>query len=233
MKKLKSIALVALFMSTSLFVSCSSDTDNPTNEETPEVSTGDYWPTAIGNQWVLNQGGSETTMKIISSEKINGETYFKFDKFFSANTDVTASATASLKKVQGDYFIKLDDIVSNANGISSKISGYEFVFFKDYLEVNKTWTGTYTQTTTIDYPGIPVIKMNVKYTGTILEKGITTSIKNVTYKDVIKFKLKLETSLEGQSAGSTEAEYLIAKGVGVIKFSFNDSSSELVSYKLN
>ncbi|MBF4516060.1 hypothetical protein IRZ71_06890 [Flavobacterium sp. ANB] len=232
MKKLKSIALVALFMSTSLFVSCSSDTDN-SNEETPEVTTGDYWPTAIGNQWVLNQSGSETTMKIISSEKINGETYFKFDKFFSSTSDVSASASASLKKVQGDYYIKLDDIVSSANGISSKISGYEFVFFKDYLEVNKTWTGSYTQTTTFDYPGIPAMKMNVKYTGTILEKGATVTIKNVTYKDVIKFKLKLETSYEGQTASSTEAEYSIAKGVGIIKFGFNNSSSELVSYKLN
>lgn len=231
MKKLKSIALVALFMSTSLFISCSNDSDNP-NEETPEASTGDYWPAAVGNQWVLNQGGSETTMKILSSEKINGETYFKFDKFFSASSDISASATASLKKVQGDYYIKLDDIVSNSNGISSKISGYEFVFFKDYLEVNKTWTGNYTQTTTIDFPGIPAIKMNIKYTGTILEKGATASIKNVTYKDVTKFKMKLETSLEGEAAGSSEAEYWMAKGVGVIKFTFNGSSSELVTYAI-
>nr|WP_315222544.1 hypothetical protein [uncultured Flavobacterium sp.] len=232
MKKLKSIALVVLFISTSLFVSCSNDSDNP-NEETPEASKGDYWPTAVGNQWVLNQSGSETIMKILSSEKVNGQTYFKFDKFFTTTSQVTGSASASIKKVDGDYYIKLDDIVTNSNGISSKISGYEFIFFKDYLEVNKTWTGNYTQTTTIDFPGVPAIKMNVKYTGTIVEKGATATIKNVTYKDVVKFKLKLETSLEGQSAGSTEAEYWISKGVGVIKFTMNNVSSELVSYKLN
>ena len=75
--------------------------------------------------------------------------------------------------------------------------------------------------------------MNVKYAGTILEKVTTATVKNVTYKDVIKFSIKLETSVEDQNAGSTNAEYWISKGVGVIKFTFNDSSSELVSYKLN
>ncbi|MCP2024875.1 hypothetical protein L1276_000015 [Flavobacterium sp. HSC-32F16] len=230
MKKLKSLALVTLFVSTSLFTSCSSDSGS--DDQTPEASQGDYWPAAVGNQWVLNQSGAETSMKIISSEKVGADTYFKFDKLFISSSDVVAgSASASIKKVQGDYFIKLDEINISANGFAGKISGYEFVFFKDYLDVNKTWTGSYVQETT--YTGIATIKSTTKYTGTIVEKGATATIKNVTYKDVIKFKLKLETSIEGQSAGSTEAEYWIAKGVGIIKFGFNNAYSELVSYKVN
>lgn len=230
MKKLKSLALMTLFVSASLFTSCSSDSGS--DDQTPESSQGDYWPTAIGNQWVLNQSGTDTSMKIISSEKAGSDTYFKFDKLFiSSSSVVGGSASASIKKVQGDYYIKLDEINISANGFAGKISGYEFVFFKDYLDVNKTWTGSYIQETI--YTGLAAIKTTTKYTGTIIEKGATATVKNVTYKDVIKFKLKLETSLEGQSAGSTEAEYWIAKGVGVIKFSFNGASSELVSYKLN
>lgn len=219
---------MTLFVSASLFTSCSSDSEN--EEQNPETSQNDYWPTAVGNQWVLNQGGNETTMKILSAQNVNGETYFKFDKFITASSEVSGSASASIKKVQGDYYIKMDDINISANGFTGKISGYEFIFFKDYLDVNKTWTGSYTQVTT--YTGIPSITTNVEYTGTIIEKGATATVRNVTYKDVVKFTLTLETSMEGQSAGSTDAEYWVAKGVGVIKFSFNDTSSELVSYKL-
>lgn len=230
MKKLKSLALLTLFVSTSLFTSCSSDSGS--DDSTPENSQADYWPTAVGNQWVFSQSGTDTSMKIVSSQKVNNDTYYKFDKLFvSSSSEIGGSASASIKKVQGGYYIKLDDINITANGFSGKISGYEFLFFKDYLDVNKTWEGTYVQETT--YAGLGTIKTTTKYTGTILEKGITTVVKNTTYKDVIRFKLKLETSLEGQSAGSTEAEYWIAKGVGVVKFGYNGSASELASYKVN
>lgn len=223
---------MALFVSTSLLTSCSSDSGS--DEGTPEASQGDYWPAAVGNQWVLNQGGTETTMKITGTEKIGESTYYKFDKFLAAPTDgidMGGSATAYLKKTGGDYLIKLSDININVNGLSGKISGYEFIFFKDNIDVNKTWTGNYTQETS--YAGIAAIKTSTKYTGTITEKGATATIKGVTYKDVIKFKFKLETSMQGQSAGITEAEYWMAKGVGIIKFSYTGASAELTSYKLN
>jgi hypothetical protein len=230
MKKIKCIALMTLFVSTSLFTSCSSDSGSNEDSANPLV---DYWPTAVGNQWVLDQNGTKSTMKIIGSEKVNGDTYFKFDQFVSTSNGGDGSAKASIKKVNGEYFIKIDDIVYSANGISGKTTGYEFIFFKDNLEVNKTWTGTYTQQTSFDYPGIPVIKLVVKYTGTILAKGATETIKNVTYKDIIKFKLHQEATVEGETATSTDAEYWIAKDIGVIKFIFNNTNSDLVSYKVN
>ena len=99
---------MTLFVSASLFTSCSSDSEN--EEQNPETSQNDYWPTAVGNQWVLNQGGNETTMKILSAQNVNGETYFKFDKFITASSEVSGSASASIKKVQGDYYIKMDDV---------------------------------------------------------------------------------------------------------------------------
>lgn len=230
MKKLKSIALVALFMSASLFVSCSSDTDTPDNE-TPEASTGDYWPTAIGNKWVLNQNGSEVNMNIIGSQKINGDTYFKFDKLAGMTDQAAGTATAWIKKVQGDYYIKLDDIVYNAGGYTGKMTGYEFILFKDYLEVNKTWTGSYTQETSFNIPDFPAIKTTVNYTGTILEKGATVTINKVTFKDVIKFKFRLDAKTSDQTS-SSEIEYWISKNVGVIKMTTGDSVTELVSYSL-
>ena len=231
MKKLKSFALMTLFVSTSLLTSCSSDSGD--NSENPEASQGDYWPAAVGNQWVLNQGGNQTTMKMIGTEKIGESTYYTFDKFIAtpiSGAEIGGTATASLKKSGGDYIVRLSDINIKVNGISAKITGYDFVFFKDYLDVNKSWTGSYNQETS--YSGIIAIKTTTKYTGTITEKGATATVKGVTYKDVIKFTFKLETSVQGQSSETT-IEYWIAKGVGVIKFSYPGVSSELTSYKLN
>lgn len=229
MRKIKSIALLALLMSSSLFISCSNDSDN---EDTAEASTGDYWPTAVNNQWVMDQNGTESTMKIVSSEKVNDDTYFKFNQFSLAQDGGEGSATAAIKKVKGDYYIKIADVIYNANGITGKTTGYEFIFFKDYLEVNKTWTGSYTQETSFDFPGVPVIKLNVNYTGTILEKGATATVNSVSYKDVIKFKFLMETKMEGQTASSVTVEYWVAKDVGIIKMTSGSTVSELVSYSL-
>ena len=227
MRKIKSIALLALLMSSSLFISCSNDSDNDTGAET---STGDYWPTAINNQWVLDQNGTQSTMKIISSEKVNDDTYFKFNQLTGASSDVEGSASASIKKVKGDYYIKIDQVNYSGEGYTGKMTGYEYIFFKDYLEVNKTWTGNYSQETTFNIPDFPTVNMTVSYTGTILEKGATATIKTVTYKDVIKFKFHQEVKTNGQASSVGDTEYWIAKDVGIIKMVSGSYVAELVSY---
>ncbi len=40
--------LTTLFVSTTLFTSCSSDSGS--DDTAPENSQGDYWPAAVGNQ---------------------------------------------------------------------------------------------------------------------------------------------------------------------------------------
>lgn len=230
MKKLKSIALVTLFVSTSLFfTSCESDS----NENESNTSTGDYWPTAISNQWILDQNGTETSMKIIASEKVNGDTYFKFDQFAGAGGGAEGTAAAWIKKVNGDYYIKMDDVVYDYEGITGKMTGYEFIFFKDYLDVNKTWTGNYSQETSFNIPNFPKVKTNVSYTGAILEKGASATINNVVYKDVIKFKFHIDAKVEnGEGTSSTDVEYWVAKDVGIIKMATGSTVSQLVSYTL-
>lgn len=231
MKKLKSIALMTLFVSASLFfTSCESDSSD---ENESSNSTGDYWPTAIGNQWILDQNGTETSMKIIASQKVNGDTYFKFDQFAGAGGGAEGTATAWIKKVNGDYYIKMDDVVYDYGEYTGKMTGYEFVFFKDYLEVNKTWTGNYSQETSFNIPNFPKVKTNVTYTGTILEKGASVTVKNVTYKDVVKFKFRLEAKVEGgDGVTASDVEYWIAKDIGVIKMTMGSTVSQLVTYTL-
>ena len=47
------------------FIACSNDSSN--DDSVAENSTGDYWPTAVDNNWVFTQNGEETTMRIIGT----------------------------------------------------------------------------------------------------------------------------------------------------------------------
>nr|WP_294922069.1 hypothetical protein [uncultured Flavobacterium sp.] len=226
MRKLKKNVFTLLIVTGLVLTSCSND---HSNENTAEESTGDYWPTAVNNQWVLDQNGTESTMKILSSEKVNDDTYFKFNQLTGASSEIEGSASASIKKVKGDYYIKIDQVDYSGEGSTGKITGYEYIFFKDYLKVNETWTGNYTQETSFNIPEFPTVKITVNYTGTILERGATATIKTVTYKDVIKFKLRQEAKTNGQSS-IADTEYWIAKDVGVIKMVSGNNVAELVSY---
>ncbi|WP_417941398.1 hypothetical protein [Flavobacterium sp. RS13.1] len=231
MKKITKCFFTLVLITGFVLTSCSSDSDENTNGET---KTEDYWPTAVNNNWVLSQNGEEQNIKIISSANNNGTTYYKFGTFFGATDAISGSATVWIKKVNGEYFLKIDDINYETEGVKSKITGYEYVFFKDNIEVNKTWSGSYTQKATFVYPGvsIPEIKTVSSYTGTILEKGATATIKGVTYKDVIKFKLHQESKIEGEKSTSVDSEYWLAKNVGVIRAKSGNVISELVSYNL-
>lgn len=35
------------------------------------ASSGDYWPTAINNEWTYNSNGTPSTMKIIATETVD------------------------------------------------------------------------------------------------------------------------------------------------------------------
>lgn len=230
MKKLNKCVFVLFLITGFMLTSCSSD---DSDENFSEESTEDYWPTAVGNEWNLDRKGTETTIKIIDSKKANGDIYYKFDQFFEApNADLSGYASIWIKKSNGEYYIKFDDINYTTEGITSKITGYEIVFFKDNLDVNKTWTGSFTQNATFDYPDFPMpsIKVTSSYTGTILEKGLTEVIKNVTYKDVIKFKMVQVSKMDNQDPQTLETEYWIAKNVGIIRIKTGGSVSELTSY---
>ena len=149
MKKIKSLALLALFVSTTLFTSCSSD-DSESDNETPEASQGDYWPAALNNQWVFKLDGvQQPPMKIISINSIGGSTYYTFDTLFGQGSMGTVgSATTRMKKNSGDYYLKIEDLNLNlGNNLTATMTGFEYVILKDYLAVGQTWNGVYTQTT--------------------------------------------------------------------------------------
>ena len=205
------------------------------------ITAPDYWPTALNNEWIMKFNGVEQTpMKIISIDNIDNHTYFTFNQATGQGGGAIAGGIQRIRKNAGDYYIKLENISINAGVNTGTQTGYEMLFFKDYLNVGETWTGSYEQTTTYTNPQIPVISMNTTYTGTILETAATVSVNGVSYTNVIKMKIHQIVETTGLPTSQIDTEYWMAKDVGPLKTivysagtTTPQSTSELVAYTLN
>lgn len=198
-------------------------------------ASGDYWPTAINNEWIMERDGIELDpIKIIGTESFGGQTYYKFAPQSGSGSTTSGSVTNWLNKSNGVYKLKTGDININAGGLSGTQTGYEFIILKDNIAVGQTWNGSYTQTTS--FTGIPSITLTINYTGTILAKNVTANVDGETYNDVIKVSFVQNTVMPGAPPTTINSEYWFAKDVGVIKSISNDSGtiyeSILVDYSL-
>ncbi|MGV7107524.1 hypothetical protein [Flavobacterium sp. U410] len=201
------------------------------------TSTGDYWPTTIGNWWQFDQNGTTADpSEIVGTDVFNGATYYRFNSQSGSGTSVFGTATFWLNKNEGVYTIKIDDIVIDFNGLSGTQTGYEFVVLKDNLSVNESWSGSYSQTTT--YNGVPPITQTVNYTGTILAVGATETVDGETFEDIIKLEITQAINLSGMVTNIT-SEYWFAKDIGPVRtftsgFSGTPGTETiLVSYAVN
>lgn len=186
------------------------------------TSTGDYWPAAVNNSWSFsNNGAASQIMKMISTSNIGGATYYNFDTVFGQGATVSGSAPMRLRKNSGDYHIKIEGTTLDlGGGMAATQTPFEFLVLKDYLSVNQTWNGTYTQTTS--YTGtpvpIPTATTNSSYTGTILGLGLTETVDGETFTNVIKLKIVQAITITGQPGTTAiETTYWFAKNVGPIK----------------
>jgi len=229
MKKITLSFLLSLLMAFT-FTACSSDS----SDDDAQDSSGDYWPTAINNNWTFSQDGSETSMKIIGIDEMDGAKYYKFNQMAGATASLDAQASIWIKKNKGDYYMKMGEMDIDYAGYTGKITAYEFVFFKDYLQIDQTWNGKYSHTTTYNIPNFPGIVTTVNYTGKILERGSTLVVNGKTFNDVIKFSFTQNASITGQAGTqNVVTNYWMAKNVGIIKMDSNGTGSELKSYFIN
>ena len=237
MKSIKSI--LTLFVLTLAFttVSCDNEPVDPALDLSAGggSSSGDYWPAAINNEWIMERDGvALDPLKIIGTGNFGGQTYYKFAPQSGSGSSTSGTVTTWLNKNNGIYKLKTDDINVNAGGFSGTQTGYEFIILKDNIDVGQSWTGTYTTTTT--YTGIPSITLTTNYTGTILAKNVAATVDGETYNDVIKVSIVLNTTMAGAPATIVNTEYWFAKNVGVIKSISNDAGNSyesiLVDYTL-
>jgi hypothetical protein len=211
------------------FAGCSNDSNDNDNQN----STADYWPTSVDNNWVYTQNGVSNSITITGIEEVNGSKYYKFDQLQIFGRAVDYRQPFSIKKNKGDYYIKVGERNTTTDGVTYKITGYEFLFFKDYLNVNQTWTGTYNYIQSDNAISYPLFaRAEVTYTGEILEKGISLTVNGTVFKDVIKFRFtQIEDGIDDVwPTWDNSTDYWIAKNVGIIKFSYEGNSSEHKSH---
>lgn len=237
MKSIKSILTLFVLILAFTTVSCDNEPVDPALDLSAGggSSSGDYWPAAINNEWIMERDGvALDPLKIIGTGNFGGQTYYKFAPQSGSGSSTSGTVTTWLNKNNGIYKLKTDDINVNAGGFSGTQTGYEFIILKDNIAVGQSWTGTYTTTTT--YTGIPSITLTTNYTGTILAKNVAATVDGETYNDVIKVSIVLNTTMAGAPATIVNTEYWFAKNVGVIKSISNDAGNSyesiLVDYTL-
>ncbi len=245
MKKIKNLSVLFVLFSALTLVSCDTepvdpvltdniDPENPgTNPGTdpgtdPGTSEGDYFPLAVNNQWTFMQDGVlNEPIKIIATQTINNKTYYKANQYFEdAGTDqMTGTAVVFFRKDGGNYIERVTAEIPDEEGMSITVSPYEFIMFKDNLEVGQTWTETVTQVTSYDMPDMPVelpdVSTTIAIVGKILAKNVTETVNGETFENIIKVSLKQTISVDGLGgdvpATEVTSEIWFAKNVGPVK----------------
>lgn len=245
MKKNKVILFLAALMISAAQISCSTDIepldsniildpdniynpDNPGGGDTDNpISTGDYWPMKVGNEWIFNQSsGNATAMKIIATEIINGATYFKYDQFIGQSVvqGMDFEGTVYTRKSGSNYYMRQEVVIPSMPGmLEVTVSPTEFTILKDNLGVNETWQETLNQTT--NYGEMEIVTI-VNVVGKILEKDATITVGTQTFTNVIKIHIK-------QTAEDTIINnyFWFAKDIGLIKFE-NDMMDQIETYNI-
>ena len=194
------------------------------------TTSGDYWPTAINNQWVFKMDGVlQSPMKMISVNTINANTYYTFNEQVGIGIGSTVSGVQRLRKVNGDYYIKMENLSSPAQGPipGFTMTGYETIILKDYTPVGGTWTDKYSQTTTYSDPNFPVISLDFDIVATVMEKNSSITIAGHSYTDVIKIKYIQKVTMVGQTT-TVISYYWYSKNVGPIKMTTETGGQTIV-----
>jgi hypothetical protein len=230
MKKITLLALFTLLFSSLLITSCSSD--DSVSDDSNGVSSGDYWPLAINNQWIYNENGSVASpVKITGTDNFGGTAYYRLSTDNAYNLQVWAA------KKGATYFLRTGELNLTENGITVKMSAYELPVLKDNLAVNEQWSGNVISKVSVtNGSASSSFDTTIKYLGVILEKDASITVNDKVYASVIKMSFRQEVNFQGQTT-ITESVYWYAKGVGPVKSinTINGSTVEstLVSYIIN
>lgn len=224
MRRFRFFILPLIMISTFCLNSCEIEPLDPaligTNPNpNPGTSTGDYWPTAVNNQWVFKLDGVlQDPMKMISMNTISGNTYYTFNQQTGTGVGIGFTGTTLLRKSNGDYYLKMENLSYPAQGPipGFTMTGYETIILKDYIPVGGTWTDKYSQTTTYSDPAYPVISLDFDIVATVMEKNSSITIAGHNYTDVIKIKYIQNVTMMGQMTTVTNY-YWYSKNVGPIK----------------
>lgn len=189
-------------------------------------STGDYWPRAIGNMWDFDDSFyGDVTYNMITTEQIDGFTYYKFDDLFNQE--------AWLRKSGDSYYVR--NAVANfpIDGYDVSTTYITIKLLDDSAEVGEEWVSNVSYTVSYTpnvsgLPEIPDINVNTSYSFEMMERDATRMVEGVEYQNVLHVKLTVSST----GIAST-VDYFYAKDIGLIEFIGEQSSGKLLSYTLN
>lgn len=231
MKKLQ--ILVTLFLATSLtLTSCSSDDNEPPIDY--GTTTGDYFPLTEGNSWNYDGSTQESAIYVGLNKNIGD-----FNYHYVTDTDTELDYPIWMRKTGASYFHKTENMFLNEdNGITVFIEGYEIKVLRDDLQAGETWSGNLKLNVKVHAGSAPqVVPASLTYTGTILAREATETIRGTVYTNVIKSKLVAVQNINSQMV-TISSEYWYAKDIGIIRETISNTldnttkTRELTSYEL-
>ena len=238
MKKIfLSILALSLFSCDVEQLDSSISTDDNGNGSNP--TSGDYFPMAVNNLWVYNNGTSNSDMKITGTETLNSKTYYKCDNFIGTpDFGGTATVKYYFRKADNVYYHTYESTLNFMGAVAVGKVSDDIILLKDNLPVGGTWTQNLTinTTTTIGTETTTDTQLYV-INGKILQKLTNYTVSGTTYNDVIKVEFK-QTWTDEFSTDTTTSILYFAKNKGLIQSISTDedgvtTNQNLVSYSLN
>ncbi|MBB6612693.1 hypothetical protein H7F15_16745 [Pontibacter sp. Tf4] len=185
--------------------SCTKEDDTTPNLEAAE----DYFPTTAGSNWTYG-GAIQYTARVTGNTKeINGKTYFEYE-----TQQGSTSNKSYLLKENGNY---------SAVGFMPNTGQMEIFILKEESIAGKPWVQEFT-----------INGVLTTLTMSVEQKGITKTVGDKTFDDVVNVKAIYTYSYMGQDLGTEiVANYYYAKGVGLILSDFGAQGQvKLLSYEI-
>ncbi|MEN7549551.1 hypothetical protein AAG747_16630 [Rapidithrix thailandica] len=211
-------SLLFLTLISTLLVSCSDDDDGP---QPLVVSSDNYLPNSAGSYWKYDATSipDYTLTSTNNVKEIDGKMYREFLR--NSNDHTTPSY---LRFENGEYWGFAD--LAAMSQSPTKIENFKMILLKDNAEVGHQWEHTFDANSN-------GMTLKVTYAFEILEKGISKTVKETTFEDVIVLQMKSSYEAAGQTIPMSTDKQYYAKGVGLIKVESPASGTvELEEYKI-
>ena len=131
--------ILSIFIASLLFSSCKKDNDTPP----PTESVLDYFPLSVGNYWVYERYGCDSTWTDCTSKSID-TSFITKDTIIDGNTYFKIEGTSPVGQPSTSFFRdSLDYIVDNIGNIMFSSTDFDSKLAEEYIIVNETDTAFY------------------------------------------------------------------------------------------
>ena len=202
--------------------------DDSSGEDDDSSGDGVYLPLATGNIWVMKNNDTTTsTIEIIGTEEIEGNTYYKIS---STNSENDTESFSYMRKDGDTYINRIDIEYDLGGGMIMESDPFYSYPLKDNVSVGDSWVDNLD--IVYHYSGTEIV-YNYIYTYTVADILDTYESHGTTYNDVMKLKINISLSYMGTEMSNTDADYYYALDLGLIEGDFGQYGSQyLISHSL-